>query len=330
MSWPTSFERIPDAEWTRLEIAELAKKYDTVENHGWYRNLDPTVDALAAELAGPGLHVDYSAGTAIFLDRIRAAHPNLPLSTVLVDGSPKFLRLALEKYKADARVAFRLLPYVKDEKRLRRLDEVLPVDLHGQVDLVTSTNAIHLYYAMDQTLSSWRRCLRPGGVVLVQSGNIDNPAAAGDAWIIDRTVEELQPHARSLVESDAQYAVFRDALHDDARMAKYDQLRRKYFLPVRPLEFYVQKLCDAGFEVTSAEAKSIEASTEEWFEFLAAYHEGVLGWAGGAPKVSGEQPSDELLGLRRSLLRDALYALMRGQPSFIANWTYIRAVTTDH
>ena len=42
--WPDGFPRIPDDSWTRADLDTLALKYDTVENHGWYRNLEPTVD----------------------------------------------------------------------------------------------------------------------------------------------------------------------------------------------------------------------------------------------------------------------------------------------
>ena len=39
-------------------------RYDTVENHGWYRNLDPTVEDLArhledGQLLGAGAGIDF-------------------------------------------------------------------------------------------------------------------------------------------------------------------------------------------------------------------------------------------------------------------------------
>ena len=50
---------------------------------------------------------------------------------------------------------------------------------HG-VDAISSTNAIHLYYDLEDTLRSWTRVLKPGASCFVQSGNIGNPAAAPD------------------------------------------------------------------------------------------------------------------------------------------------------
>jgi hypothetical protein len=36
-------ERIPDESWVSQPADAFGLHYDTVENHGWYRNLDRTV-----------------------------------------------------------------------------------------------------------------------------------------------------------------------------------------------------------------------------------------------------------------------------------------------
>src|SRR5262249_13381725 len=43
----------------------------------------------------------------------------------------------------------------------------------------------------------------------------------------------------------------------------------------------------AGFAIEDVTARTIEASVEDWFEFLSAYHEAVLGWVGGSVKIDG-------------------------------------------
>ena len=48
--WPAGFARVPDEDWTRQPVDTFGLRYDTVENHGWYRNLDPTVEDLARHL----------------------------------------------------------------------------------------------------------------------------------------------------------------------------------------------------------------------------------------------------------------------------------------
>jgi len=328
MVWPEGFERVLSGEpWVEQPIGALALKYDSVESHGWYANLEPTLVALRKTLRDGDFVVDYSAGTGILIDRLFRANPDLRIAALLVDASPKFLRLAWEKLGDDERVALRWIRYLREEKRLQRLDEVLDQSLRQRgIDVLISTNAIHLYYGMEETLRSWTQTLRPGGIAFVQSGNIDNPDAPPGTWIIDQTVERIQPIARDLVRTDPRYAPFRDRLSDTGRCARYDALRAKYFLPVRPAHYYLDQLRAAGLEVLKVEALPIEAEVRNWFDFLSAYHEGVLGWAGGASKIEGEPAPEALIELRLALLRHALDRLFEGQARFEACWTYITCV----
>ena len=324
--WPEGFVRIPSEDlWVQSPIEELARKYDAVQGHSWYRNLEPILDDLHSLIREGDIIVDYSGGTGILVGKLLGRHPGLRAGFVLVDASPKFLRLALDKLGADERIAFRWLRYLKDEKRLQSLDEVLPQPLcqHG-VDVLCSTNAIHLYENLSATLGAWARVLKPGATVLVQSGNMANPNAPEGSWIIDTTVERLQPIAHDLVRDDAKYARFRSNLEDAERTAAYDQLRKKYFLPVRPLSHYLDALRGAGFEIVEVFERLVEAQVSDWVDFLNTYHEGVLGWAGGSKRIDGVEPSEEAVTQRQQLLRESLTKLFEGQSSFSACWTYVK------
>lgn len=324
--WPKDFVRIPkDDSWVTSPVEELALKYDAVENHGWYRNLEPTLDDMQAVIRDGDIVIDYSGGTGILVEHFLKRAPDLQAGHILVDASPKFLRLALEKLGADERVAFRWIRFLKDKKRLEMLDEVLPQTLLDRgVDLLCSTNAIHLYFDLSDTLQSWMRFLKPGAMALVQSGNINNPNAPDGSWIIDATVERMQPVAQGLVRDDPRYALFRPALDNAERLAAYDKLRKKYFLPVRPLDFYLDALRGAGFERVEVYERVFDALVTDWDAFLGAYHEGVLGWAGGSEKIDGAAPTTEAIALRRQLMSDSLSALFDGRPSFPACWTYLK------
>lgn len=312
--WPPGFARTPDEEWTRAPVDSLAAKYDAVEKHGWYANLDPTADEIVAWMPPGGTLIDYSGGTGILLDRLaeRGAH----FGMINVDSSPKFLALCLAKFRDDERVAFRLIRFLKDEKRLQWLDEVLP--LRG-VDALVSANAIHLYYDLEDTLRSWRRVLRTDGRVFVQSGNIRNPDAPAGSWIIDDTVEAMQRAAQDIIREDARFAAYRDRIGD----ARYDALRRKFFLPPRPLALYVDALRGAGFEPVRIEARPVRAKTSEWFDFLAVYHEGVLGWVGGSERIEGREPTQAAVKDRLLIMRAALERVLHGRDHFDATWTYV-------
>ncbi len=323
--WPAGFARIPDADWTRIPIDSLARKYDSVENHGWYKNLEPTIEELADTLAPNDLLCDYSGGTGILADWLFRRCPDLEAGILIADSSPKFLRLALEKLRDEPRVAFRQIDYVKRENRLRLLDEVLdPPLLERRLDGLVSTNAIHLYYDLPDTVKSWMRTLRTGAPLFIQSGNIANPQAEPNAWIIDETVEAIHNIAVQRVLTDPVWSCYRDGARDPGRMAKYADIRNKYFLPVRPLAYYLDVFQAAGLEVVSTRAQTIAARVLDWFEFLAAYHDGVLGWVGGLEKIEGKPPSGEAIRDRLTLMKEAVNQLFEGRDGFQASWTYIR------
>ena len=322
MIWPQGFPRVPADDWVARAPEELARTYDTVREHGWYRNLDASVATLRERLRDGDLLLDYSGGTGILAARLLAELGDAAVGVLIVDASPKFLRVALEKLGGDDRVAFRLIRFLDRERRLQTLQEALEPPLHERgVDAISSTNAIHLYYDLDETLRSWRAVLRRGGRVHVQSGNIGVADLAEGVWIIDETVEAISAAAERIVRADERWAGYRDRIGDP----RYEALRRRFFLPVRPLGHYLEALERAGFTVERVDHRTIEARTEDWTAFLAAYHEGVLGWVGGSERVEGVPPSAEAVADRLELLRLAVDEVF-GAPAFDAVWTYVDAV----
>jgi hypothetical protein len=144
-TWPDGFERIPDEDWTSAPLSESGLAYDHVDEHGWYANLDPTVEQLASHLRDGEILIDYSGGTGILVDRLRLRIFERPVGVLVVDASAKFLRVAHEKYKDDPRFAARLLRFINEEKRLQTLDEVLGPELLARgVEAIVAANAIHL------------------------------------------------------------------------------------------------------------------------------------------------------------------------------------------
>jgi ubiquinone/menaquinone biosynthesis C-methylase UbiE len=317
------FERLPDEDWVAQPVDAFGLHYDTVENHGWYRNLDLTVEQLAGDLRDGQMLIDYSGGTGILLDRLRLRIFDRQVGMVIVDSSPKFLRVALDRFRSDERIAFRRLRYLKEEKRLQYVDEVLPAGFLA--DALVSTNAIHLYDDLEDTLRAWTRVLRPGARVRINSGNLRNPQAGENEWIIDETVYVVHEVATGIVRTDDRYAAYRPVLGDDARMRAYLDYRDRVFLAPRPLEYYLDALGAAGFQVDEVTERTIEADVEEWYEFLAAYADAVLGWVGGSAKVDGTAASEDGASERLQLLHDSLAVIFGGRPTFRCCWTYITA-----
>ncbi|HLE97056.1 MAG TPA: class I SAM-dependent methyltransferase [Candidatus Thermoplasmatota archaeon] len=324
--WPLGFDRVPDEDWTRVPVETLARRYDTVENHGWYANLDPTVASLAADLRAGDVVIDYSGGTGILAARLLARRPHVPFGVCIVDSSPKFLRLALEKFRDEPRIAFRLLRWRKEEKRLDYVDECVgSVLAERRADALVSTNAVHLYQDLSGTFRAWARVLRGGGRVYVQSGNVRNPAAPSGRWIIDDTVAAVHREALRMAREDARCARWRDAAEDMALQARHDAYRERVFMPARPLAAYVDALRGAGLEVLRVEAREVKARTAEWLEFLSVYHEAILGWVGGIEKVEGRAPDASAVADRLDMLGRALERVVEGREVFEATWTYIDA-----
>lgn len=323
--WPEGFERILDEDWTRQPVDAFGLNYDKVGNHGWYKNLEPTIAQVLSALDVNKTLIDFSSGTGILTKRLLSSI-NYPVGILNVDASPKFMRVALENFGEDERVGFRLLPFVKEEKRLKTIDEVIGQPMLDRgADLLTSTNAIHLYYNLSETLASWARVLRPGALTLVGSANMRNPDRRSGDWIIDETVAKVNEIAADLVQRDPAFEQYRDALNDSARMATYTALREKVFVPVpvRDLDFYLESFVDTGFNVLHVTDSTIFARVDEWHQLLCTYHDGVLAWVGGSEKVDGRSPSKEAIMHRQFLIRYSLEKLFPGEESFPCTWTYL-------
>jgi hypothetical protein len=106
-------------------------------------------------------------------------------------------------------------------------------------------------------------------------------------------------------------------------MEAHAEIRRKFFLPVRPLSHYLSALEAAGLVVDDVRTRTIEAKVDEWYSFLAVYHEGVLGWAGGSERVERIAPSLETVADRLELLKCAMARVFAGRETFPCCWTYV-------
>ena len=328
-AWPDGFVRVPDEDWTKADVHEAGVAYDNVDDHGWYSNLNRLVDSLAAQLRGGDLLMDYSGGTGILLDRLRLRIFDRKVGALIVDAGAKFLRVAHHKYADDPLVAMRLLRFIREEKRLQRLDEVLEPEIYERrVDAIAVANAIHLYPNLAEVAGAWNAVLRPGGKVFICSGNLRNPRAAKGEWILDETVWVINDIAEGLVRSDPRYAKYRPVLDDTARMRAHATTRDRVFLKPRTLEQYTDTLNAAGLTVTDVGEETLVADVDEWFEFLMAYHDAVLGWVGGTKKLDGSEPAPDAVEDRLAIMREAMRIIFGGRETFNACWTYITCTKT--
>jgi hypothetical protein len=203
------------------------------------------------------------------------------------------------------------------------MQEVLPPDFRA--DAITSTNAIHLYFDLEDTLRSWAEALNPGRRAFVNSGNVRNPQARPNEWILDETVYVIHEVATGIVRTDPRYEAYRTTLDDWELIEKHLAFRDRVFPPPRPLDYYLDAMSRAGLEIEDVGERTIEADVDEWYEFLSAYHDAVLGWVGGTEKIDGVPPTEQAVEDRLALLQAALHTIFGGRSTFLACWTYIEA-----
>ena len=218
---------MPDEDWTNRDVDEAGIAYDHVDAHGWYRNLDLTVEDLARTLRDGDLLLDYSGGTGILLDRLRLRVFDRRVGVVIVDASAKFLRVALEKYRRRP-AAWRCGCCATSRTSS---------GCSGSTRCSTSSSTRSPAPTRSTSTPTSRRrsapgcgALRPGGGVFINSGNIRNPRAKPAEWILDETVWVINDLAEGLVRSDPQYVHYREAVDDVERMKAHAEYRDRVFL----------------------------------------------------------------------------------------------------
>lgn len=298
------------------DITEFALGYDSVKNHSWYDNLNYLMNVSKELFTDNSLIMDYSCGTGIYSERLNfyECNPNI----IMMDASLKYLRLSYEKFKNNPKYFFRLLDLKKG------IEESLVDNLEGKLDGIVSTNAIHLYPTIDETIKSWNALLKKGGKLLINSGNIDNPKMkTPTSFLIDQTVNQIFNLSIDIVKNNNAYTQYRSKISDNVYFEKYIQLKDRYFLPIRNIDYYTDSLYKNGFIIKEIKTIDIKANVKEWFDFLNVYDEGILGWIGGVQKVTGEIANLTDIQNRLDIMEEALNVIFNNQKDFNASWNYI-------
>lgn len=315
-------ERVIDDSFLKSDVTEFALGYDKVKNHTWYDNLNYMVDLSKKYFNQDDFIMDYSCGTGIFCERLLKSTIDCP-RILMMDSSPKYLKLSYDKFGNNYKFFFRLVKYIKEEGRLQTIDESMGGIYKELLDGIICTNAIHLYPNISETIKSWNNILVKGGKLLINSGNILNLLMDGESKLIDQTVEEISKISFDIVKSDPKYSKYLDLIDNFDYIYNHDELRKKYFLPIRPIDFYTNELVNNGFKIIEVKSINIDAKVDEWFDFLKVYHEGIIGWIGGSKKITGIEPSEEEINDRVEIIKLALTKMFNNQNDFKACWNYI-------
>ena len=77
-----------------------------------------------------------------------------------------------------------------------------------------------------------------------------------------------------------------------------------------------------GAIMNALAAGDIDAHVDQWYEFLATYHEGVLGWVGGVQRLEGAETEPDAIHHRLAIIRQSMHEIFQGKSNFQAIWTY--------
>lgn len=323
VGWDSAVDRIPDEEWCKLPIDESALKYDKHGTNVFGTTWEPTIAQVMSVLDDDNVIIDYSCGTGQFTERLLRNCHN-PVRALNVDVSPRYMRIAAERFKHDARVALRLLGRDTDGRSFQEIDEVASGLIpEGGADVLTSTNAIHLYPKLSETLGSWRRVLRRGGLALISTGDMSNPRRTISDWRLHDTVATVNKMAYEVVKTEPLFGEYRDKIEDDDLMRAYGNLTDHVYPAVKPIDLYLDALSEAGLKPLHFFEEPVNIGVNDLVDALSPYHEFVLGWVGGSRKIEGTPPTGKAVRDRLFLLRYCAEKLYAGKDHLQCAWTYI-------
>jgi len=315
-------DKVIDESFLKSDVTEFALGYDRVKNHTWYDNLNYLVDLSKEYFNDDDFIMDYSCGTGIFPERLLKSTVSCP-RILMMDSSPKYLKLSYDKFGNNYKFFFRLMKYLKEENRLQTIDESMGKDYKDLLDGIICTNAIHLYPTISDTIKSWNKLLVKGGKLLINSGNIFNSSMDSESKLIDQTVNEIAKLSYKIVKETPKYSKYSDLINDIEYIKKHDSLRDKYFLPIKNIEYYTDEILKNNFKILEIKTINIDAKVDEWFEFLKVYHEGIISWIGGANKITGVDPKENEVGDRIEIIKLALNEMFNNKNDFKACWNYV-------
>jgi ubiquinone/menaquinone biosynthesis C-methylase UbiE len=297
-------------------------KYDGMGTQLWYKNLDITVEELAGALKPADILVDYSGGTGLLAGRILKRIPSV--AVIIADVAPRFLRVALEKFRHEDRIALRYLHPAAREGHFAPLDEVLKPLPAAEVDALVCTNAVHLFPDLGDTFAAWHRSLRPGASVFIQSGNIRNRKGKPGELLITDVVEKIRAKAKEITLREPRYAEYRAKLEDPVKGPAYEARWKDVFFPLRWVEDYLKALEQAGFKVEQERAETVPVGAKDWYEACLVYPD-LIAWVAGSPKVDPTPPSPTAQKDLAALLDQAFDEVFAGRATFDSTWTFITA-----
>ncbi len=306
------------------QVSKGANMYHkSVASTAWYDDNLKLLLRGIKKIKNGNIVVDFGAGTgmsSIFILKNSKSDFNL----WLVDNSPSWLGKAYQLLKNNSMVDFYML-----EKKGGAYCGLADTVGFSVVDLILSANTIHLIPHISETVNGMYNCLKPGGMLAIQSGNIKHAKTNRGALLIDTTIEKVHQFALGIIKKHPEYLEYRTGLKE--RVNEEKGQRKRIFPDPRSLAAYINVLKKNGFINIKTSRRLIKVRYSDWLKFLKIrrIQAGILPEIGGrTPTATEENDRDAIITSAANKYFDYLRV---NNPKatrnyFIAEWTYLEAL----
>jgi len=264
--------------------------HDAVVNADYYIEVLKEYIKIARDnIQENDLVIEFGAGTGVSAYHL-LKNIKINFKLWLVDNSAAWLGKAYDLFKDNPNVQCYLLE--KIQERYAKLSETIG---EGIADKVFSANTVHLIPNIDEVFRGINEAMKPGGIFAFQSGNIDRIDRENGILMVDDTIARVHDIAIDLVKKDDRFASYRNSIE---KRVSEEAAQRKFVFPTpRPVDYYIKRLKESGFNLISTQYKQIKFKYEEWMDFLRVkrLQAGILPEIGGKDPTPAEEKDRDML-----------------------------------
>ena len=298
--------------------------HNAVVNASWLHNcVDQLIEYIDPKIKEQDIVVDFGAGTGTSSARILKKFKN-KINLWLVDNSPAWLGKAYEYLHSKPNVEFFVLE--KKNDNYSTLSETVGKE---SVNKVLSSNTVHLIPNLKETFNGIFNSLKPKGVFIFNSGNIEREGKPKGALMLDSTVYRVHDIAIDLINKLPEFKKYREGL--DKRIMDFLPQRKFIFPYPKDIKEYVNALKVARFKQVKIYYSCFKVKYSDYLKFLRVkrLQAGIL------PEVGGREPTSKEIEDRDELVYKASLRffdeLQENNPladdkSWQCEWAYAEAI----
>ena len=298
--------------------------HTAVVDASWLHNcVDQLMKYADPKIKEKDIVVDFGAGTGTSSARILNKFKG-KISLWLVDNSPAWLGKAYEYLHSKPNVDFFILE--KKNDHYSTLSETVGKE---SVNEVLSSNTVHLIPNLKDTFKGIFDSLKPNGIFIFNSGNIERKGKPKGALMLDSTVYRVHDIAIDLIKKLPKFKQYREGL--DKRIKEFLPQRKFIFPYPRDIKEYVDAVKAAGFKQVKTYYTCFKLKYSDYLKFLRVKRL----QAGMLPEVGGNEPTPAEIEDRDELITQASLKLfdelneknpLADNKSWQCEWAYVEGI----